>query len=72
MNIAPAHRTPTPRKSCSKRPARISPERWQEICALKRRLGYALHRGWLAEYTKAGMRNAAAENPEVFGNWANV
>lgn len=72
MNTAPAYRTPTPRKSRSKRPPRISPEDWKVLVENKRRLDYALYRGWLSERLKAKIRVATLLFPDAMGGFKHL
>ncbi len=72
MNIAPAYRTTAPRKSRSKRPARISPEDWRVLVENKRKLGYALYRGWLSEGFRATIREPARADPVAFGGFKHI
>ena len=67
MNVAPAYRTPEPRKSRSKRPPHIDPEDWKVLVENKRKLGYALYRGWLSEGFRATIREAARAYPVALG-----
>jgi hypothetical protein len=52
--------------------ARTEDPRMAEIYRIKQKLGVALKRGYVREDTKAKLRAAAIECPELFSCWANV
>ncbi len=51
---------------------RVSTPEKRRFYELKRNLNRMLSQGYVSAETRAKMRQAAAKNPEKFGEWANV
>lgn len=44
----------------------------KRLWELKQKLGRALEKGWVREETKARMRQAAIDRPDIFGSWKDI